>query len=694
MRSYYEKALRLGMSYSEKLVGKVTWNRRLLGTTLDSIFRENVRWFREVWLKRLIPALTSYYATNKSEESFKELKRVLEFIRYQLAFYGQVVTPIFSLAVIEAVGSRLGLSRSLLDSMLLIEWVGPDDTKSCPVCRTMVEHSPYHYLELKSVDVFPGYNVRCCTNCRCMLVPIAREDVVSPLIGRFIDITTIPADYNFYNLFLSAIKHPAGPEFMHLVSSLPSTLRRIEYFLGITEIKFITDWSWNEGIRLVQDFGILALDKNAAPHEQVAQVARLLGVYLHTNLGDSLEWFDSILLAQREKEWENISKLIAKRDIQRLKKKFFKLEDVQNFEYVKNYLYSKGLLSELQLPLSALHNRAQYFTHMFYFMVTDYSFFRSLPFAQEYQNFITAWVWFPEEYSKYVSAQGIPSSWKPNTRTETIIKRITKNLGSFTNKEGFSAKDVASFLKDVLESHPILRRKEFWRGIDTVMITNEGPVEFVSSKMLRLQFPTKEEYEAFRHKWHREGRMPLGSKRHIQTFQSLPVLTHELGHALFEIHFLDPRKKLNLRYLLGILQALRAEALNGLGDNVPAQLKFRLLEVFNRADSYARRQQFVPIDVVEEGFDLIDKILKYTTWSSPFRFYSLVDVNEFFADVFSAIISHPSTLRYLSPNVSHHMEVLIKDIILKEEIVSPERYQEILKILEKLRAFRKVGGVE
>lgn len=694
MRKYYQTALQLGMGYTESLLDQpIDWNMLTFGLSLNTIFQENVRWFRETWLKRLSPSLESYYASNRSEEKFKEVKRILESIRYQLAFRGQVITPIFSLAVIEAVGIKTGLARSILtDAAMLIEWIGPDDGTSCPICRTMVENSPYHYLELKSADIHPGYNVRCWTNCRCNLVPIGREDVVSTMIDRFVDLTTMGEDLNFENYFLSSIFTRQSSELSFLLKAFPSTLRYIEYFFNVKELKFVQDWAADVARKGIIDHGILLIDARASLADQVLQVARLLGVKTFYHFEEMVSPFSKLLEAQRMSEWKRLEPQIPLKARPKIREAFLNMEKGDNYLQLSTYLSSKGLLPQMQYSLKALRNTENFISLNFTYMTTDYQYFRTLPLSKQYQELITSVSWAPKNYAQILNAAGTKVDWNPNMKTQTIMNKIANNLDDFLPQK--EKAEAISFVKDLLESHPQLNRKEFWKAVDSVELANypNEDAMFFSDRLLKTyHLKEGQDFIELKNKAHMAGDIPRKSTRHVKTGKSVPLFTHEMGHGLFEIHFLASGKERNLNYLRMIYRGVRREALNDLG-GIPPKLKSQIDTHFRKVDTYINVGRDVPRKLVEDGYELQVAINKHTTWNSPFSMYTLSDVDEFFAEGFSYVTSRPAVLRTLSPNLAHHFEVVIKDVILNEKIVTQAKYKEVTNRLQQLRVYN--AGVD
>lgn len=691
MRKYYQLSLQLGMGYTESVLDQsIDWNMLTFGLSLNIIFQENIRWFREVWLNRLTPALDSYYVSNRSEEKFEEVKRTLESIRYQLAFYGQIVTPIFSLAVIEAVGIKSGLVRSMMsDSAMLIEWVGPDDVSSCPTCRTMAENSPYHYLELKSADIYPGYNVKCCTNCRCGLIPVGRENVVSSLLDRFVDLTTMEEDLNFEDHILTSVFTRQSSEFRFLLNALPSTLKYIEYFYNVKELKFVQDWVADVARKGITEHGILLLDAKASLVTQVSQVARLLGVKTYYHFEEMVSPFNKLLEVQRLAEWKRLESQIPLKARPKIREAFLNMEKGNNYIQVSTYLESKGLLPQMQYSLKALRNIEDFISLNFTYMTTDYQYFRTLPNASQYQDLVTSVLWAPKNYAHILNSTGPRVEWKSNIKVQTVVDKISSNLDDFLPAK--EKMEAMSFVKDLLEGHPQLNRKEFWEAVDSVKLSNYPSEDsmFFSDRLLKLgHLKLGEDFVELKNKAHMAGDIPRNSTRHITTGRSVPLFTHEMGHGLFEIHFLSLGKERNYEYLRMIYRGVRREALNDLGGISP-ELKTQINNHFRKVDTYINSGKDVPRKLVEDGYKLQSVVNEHTTWNSPFSMYTLSDLDEFFAEGFSYITSRPSVLRTLSPNLAHHFEVVIKDVILNEKIVTQAKYKEITLQLQRLREYNK-----
>src|SRR3990170_3774975 len=207
-----------------------------------------------------------------------------------------------------------------------------------------------------------------------------------------------------------------------------------------------------------------------------------------------------------------------------------------NYTNVSMYLESRGLLSSLKIPLESLKSQDHFIVFNFAFMTTNYQQFRTLPYAQTFQELITSYVWYPSNYSQILRSSGTKYSWESNMKVKSLLDKMTKKYGDFmpADKQATSL----SFVQELLNQYPQLRRKEFWRNIDTVELVDElDSSAYFSDKLTKELLGPGESFKESKQFLHTEKRMPLDSTAHIKSIKSLSVFTHEMGHSLYELHF-------------------------------------------------------------------------------------------------------------------------------------------------------------
>ena len=161
-RSFYPKALDLGISSAEKAVGKDSiLSKEERREILEEVYAVNEGYLKESLVKDLRNKFSEATKEENEEDPIAPVSKAFDDLTFRLALYAGALSGV----------AHEGFARVIFKQGGKIHWIDRKDTNECEDCIAMGAGSPYR--STAEMKFMPGWGVRCNGRCRCYLSALA-----------------------------------------------------------------------------------------------------------------------------------------------------------------------------------------------------------------------------------------------------------------------------------------------------------------------------------------------------------------------------------------------------------------------------------------------------------------------------------------------------------------------------------------
>jgi len=665
---YFNKATDLGKWNSDhyyKPVGGVNWGSVDLSTQKRELTEEKLDWPRSYAERHLYPSVRQLSDASPEERTdlLNKINTTLTGWVWQVALYASVLGDVANIPLIEGL-KAISVPREYRRFL----WVGMGDGNSCKVCAQLagIEFSAYELpMRPKSADL------PCCTNCRCILIPVLREYAQeSKFVGRLFNVKRwLKGDPTFkWESFIPQFKLSNTATAQLLWNRIPGAMRK-EYWAGVV-VKDVPGLrtvrsSMKDGIRTImvpkpfKDSHVTQFVEALQPWKRAeAQIPDLVNSVFGKIMFDIRDEYYRVYLREAKKITTNMLddaartlkvkvpvKLVGPERYAFVEKEFRNIVIAGRNPKLPSFFRKHKLDIDWWMDPKSFFNIDEFMKKNFSWFITDYEGFRRLPWAPVFQEFLWTHVnkIHPREYIRLVrKAARVP--WRADHKIPDILKLVTpaftKTMTAAQRREGLT------WLEEMLTRYPGLRRKEFFKDLralvvhDNFALCKYSETTVVDPTLLR-NFGVKSKYSIF-------------------TVPEVYPTAHEMGHHIWKI-YIAPNPEARARVL-----ELRRWLLSSLIINA---------KVYKLTPKNVRWLEREYVKVLKDPWHFIDSTKLSSMMDGmksgyplSLRSYCLADPSDIFANAFALSVTSPVVARGSAVQVVDEIEAIVRQFVLKETL--------------------------